>query len=69
MDVWNDKQIQDQERTHPRNIESDAGFQKYDWTPLNWYGHVMRRDDEHILSKVLRTGITVKARDDDPALF
>ena len=22
---------------------------------LNWYGHVMRRDEEHILRKVLRT--------------
>ena len=24
---------------------------------LNWYGHVMRRDEEHILRKVLRTDI------------
>ena len=28
MDVLNDKKIQNQERTHPRNDESSAGVQK-----------------------------------------
>ena len=28
MDVWSDKKIQNQERTHPRNDESSAGIQK-----------------------------------------
>ena len=29
---------------------------------LNWYGHVMRRDDEHILTKVLRADISGKMK-------
>ena len=29
---------------------------------LNWYGHVMRRDGEHILRKVLRADITGKMK-------
>ena len=29
---------------------------------LNWYGHVMRRDGEHILRKVLRTDIPGKRK-------
>ena len=29
---------------------------------LNWYGHVMRRDDEHILRKVLRADIPGKRK-------
>ena len=40
---WSDTQRQDEERTHPWNNESGAGFQRR----LNWYGHVMRRDEEH----------------------
>ena len=28
MDVWSDTQRQDEERTHPRNNKSGAGFQK-----------------------------------------
>ena len=28
MDVWSDKKIKNQERTHPRNDESSAGVQK-----------------------------------------
>ena len=32
---------------------------------LNWYGHVMRRDGEHILRKVLRGDIPGKGREDD----
>ena len=33
---------------------------------LNWYGHVMRRDGEHILRKVLRGRIYQgKGREDD----
>ena len=30
------------------NNESDAGFQKDHREKLNWYGHAMRRDKEHI---------------------
>ena len=40
-----------QERTHPRNNESDAGFQKMTDRRLNWYGDVMRRGEKHILRK------------------
>ena len=29
---------------------------------LNWYGHVMRRDGEHILRKVLRADIPAKRK-------
>ena len=29
---------------------------------LNWYGHVIRRDDEHILRKVLRADIPGKRK-------
>ena len=32
---------------------------------LNWYGHGMRRDEEHILRKVLRTDIPGKGTEDD----
>ena len=32
---------------------------------LNWYGHVMRRDGEHILRKVLRAVYHGKGREDD----
>ena len=32
---------------------------------LNWYGHVMRRKEEHILRKVLRMDIPGKERQDD----
>ena len=29
---------------------------------LNWYGHVMRRDEEHVTSKVLRADIPGKRK-------
>ena len=32
---------------------------------LNWYGHVMRRDEEHIPMKVLRTNIPEDDRKQD----
>ena len=32
---------------------------------LNWFGHVNRRDKEHILRKVLSTDIAGKGREDD----
>ena len=32
---------------------------------LNWHGHVMMRDGEHILRKVLRADIPGKIREDD----
>ena len=33
---------------------------------FNWYGHVMRRDEEHILGKVLRMDITEKRKRGQP---
>ena len=33
---------------------------------LNWYGQVMRRDEEHILSKVLRVDIKGKRKRERP---
>ena len=33
---------------------------------LNWYGHVMRRDGEHILRKVLRSDIPGKRKRGQP---
>ena len=32
---------------------------------FNWYGHVMRRDGEHILRKVMRADIPGKRKKDD----
>ena len=41
-------QIHDQERTHPKNNESaGAGFQRE--RILNWYWHVMRKYEAHML--------------------
>ena len=45
MDVRSDTQRQDRERTHPRNNETDAGCQKITERRLNWYRHVLRRDE------------------------
>ena len=41
MDVWSDKKIQNQERTHPRNDESSAGVQKDNGekTEMVWARH------------------------------
>ena len=41
MDVWSDKKIQNQERTHPRNDESSAGVQKDNGekTEIVWARH------------------------------
>ena len=41
MDVWSDKKIQNQERTHPRNDESTAGVQKDNGekTEMVWARH------------------------------
>ena len=51
---------------HIRGTTSDAGFQKITERRLNWYGHVMRRDEEHLLRKVLRMDIHQgKGRKDD----
>ena len=52
-ELRSDTQIQDQERTHTRDNESGAGFQTDHERRLEWYGRVMRRDEEHILRKVL----------------
>ena len=65
MAVQSDTQRQDQERTHPRDNMSDTCFDKQKITErtieLVWGdGHVMRRDEEHILRKVLRADITGK---------
>ena len=51
VDVQSDTQRQDQERIHPRDNESGAGSKKITQRRLNWYGHVMRRDEEHIPSE------------------
>ena len=54
--VHSDTQRQDKERTHPRHNRVIARASKMiTERRLNWYGHVMRRDAEHILRKVLRT--------------
>ena len=50
----------DQERTHPRNNESGIGCQKITERRLNWYGHVVRRDEERIVREMLRTDIQEK---------
>ena len=60
MDVRSDTQRQDQERTHPRNNESDAGSRKIMERQFNWYGHLMGRDEEHVPRKVLRTDISTE---------
>ena len=41
MDVWSDKKRQNQERTHPRNDESNAGVQKDNGekTEMVWARH------------------------------
>ena len=62
MDVRSDTQRQDQERIYMRDDESDAGFQKITERQLNSYGHMMRRDEEHILRKVLRTDVPGKRK-------
>ena len=58
MDVRSDTQIQDLERTHPRNNERGTVFPNITERQMNWYGHALRRDEEHIPRKVLRMGIT-----------
>ena len=51
------------ERTHPRdNGRGGASFQKDTERRLNRYGHVMMRDGEHILRKLLRADIPVKRK-------
>ena len=57
MDVWSDTQRQDQERTHPRNNESDAGSQKHNGETIELKRHVSTRDAEHMLRNVLRSDI------------
>ena len=63
MDVRSDTQREHPERTHPRNNESDAGCQNYHGATIELvraaytYGHVLRRDEEHIPRKILRTDI------------
>ena len=45
MDVWSD--THDQERTHPRNNESDSGFQKdHAGEMVEWYGNGTACDEE-----------------------
>ena len=57
-----DMKRHDRERTHVR--ENEKG-KKITERQLCWYGHVMRRDEEHILRKVLRTDMPGKGRQDD----
>ena len=39
---------------HTRRIRVVQASKKTTERRLNWYGHVMRRDEEHILRQVLR---------------
>ena len=50
MDVRSDAHRQDQERTHPRDNKSGAS-KKTTVRRLHWYGHVIKRDEEHIPRK------------------
>ena len=63
MGALSDIHIQDQERTHPRNNESGIGCQQITERRLNWYGHVMRRDEERIVRKMLRTDLQKKGKE------
>ena len=38
-----------------KHIRGTRQVPKRSWIQLDWYGHVMRRDEEHIMGKVLRT--------------
>ena len=64
-----DTQRQDQERTHPRNNESDSCLQRDHGETtklvLTCVRHVMRRDEEQIIRKVLRTDIPWRKRGQD----
>ena len=61
MDVRSDPQRQDQERTHPRiNKRVTRASKKITERRLNWYGRLMRRDEGHIVKKVLRMDIAGK---------
>ena len=55
-------QQQDQERTLTGDNESDIITDRR----LNWYGRVMRRDEDHILRKVLRMDIPEKRKKGRP---
>ena len=63
MGVLCDTQRQYLERTHPMRVKHAS--KKTTKIRLNWFGHVNRRDKEHILRKVLRTDIAGKGREDD----
>ena len=41
-------------------------FKKITERLLNWYGHMMRRDKEHILRKVLGTDVSGKKKSGRP---
>ena len=56
--------IQDQERTHRKDDERGARFQKITERRLNWYGNVVRGDGEHILRKVYITDICTKEKEE-----
>ena len=56
-DLRNDTHIQERERTHTRDKKWRRLPKKNTGRRLNWCGHVMRRDEKHILRKVLGTDI------------
>ena len=62
MDVRGDQEGQDQERTHSRNNESSASIYKYNGERLRWYGHVIRREEEHIVRSVMTKEIPGKRK-------
>ena len=70
MDTRSDTQRQDQERTHTRHNESRTGFQKDTERRLNWYGDVMRRDEEgmHTEGKCWKTDKPVKRKTGRPKI-
>ena len=72
MGVRSDTQREHPERTHPRNNESDAGCQNYHGATIELvraaytYGHVLRRDEEHIPRTILKTDIPGKRKRERP---
>ena len=53
---------QDEERTHTGTTTVAQASKKSQERRLTSYGHVMMRDEEHILRKVLRTDVPGKRK-------
>ena len=65
VDVRSYTQRKDQERTHTMDEILAHDSKKITERRLNWYGNVMKREEERILRKVLRTDNQVKGRQGD----